>query len=70
MINEDLINEMIDDWLWDKYFDELRSQAITEVEKEEGFWRSVCGVKQKVKDRHWKLHEELKQRLTEERSSQ
>ena len=64
MIKEELIEEMFSDWLWDKYYDELYNKAVTQVEKEEGFWKSVFGVKQKIKDRHWKLFKELKEELT------
>lgn len=63
MIPESLQEEMFDDWAWDKFSDELRNKAIKEVEKEEGFWRSVLGVKQKIKDRQWRLFEELKNDL-------
>ena len=62
-IKDKFIEEMFDDWLWRKYYDELYRKAIKQVEKEEGFWKSVFGVKQKIEDRHWKLFEELKETL-------
>lgn len=61
-----IIEKMFDDWVWEKYWDELERKAVKQVEREEGFWRSVFGVKQKIRDRHWKLHEELKKELLEE----
>ena len=69
MGKEELIEEMIDNWIWEKYWDELEAKATKQVEKEEGFWKSICGVNQKVKDRHWKLHEELKKQLLEEETN-
>lgn len=62
-IPEKILEEMFDDWIWRKYWDELEDKATKQVEKEEGFWRSAFGVKQKITDRHWKLHEELKEKL-------
>ena len=59
-LSQGLIEEMFDDWLWEKYSGELHSKAIKEVEKEEGFWKSLWGCNQKIKDRQWKLFEELK----------
>ena len=54
--------EMYTSWLWDKTYDYFYSLAIKQVEKEEGFWKSVFGVKDKIKDRHrdlfWKWYEE------------
>ena len=60
-IPEDVQEEMFDDWLWEKYYSELYSKAIKQVEKELGFWKSIRpGTKQKIRDRQWKLFEELK----------
>lgn len=57
---ENMQEEMVNDWLWNKYDIELYNKAIKQVEKEEGFWRSLFGVRQKIRDRQWKLFEELK----------
>ena len=54
---------MFEDWLWEKYDDELESKATKQVEKEEGFWKSIRGVGQKIEDRHNKLFDELKEKL-------
>ncbi len=66
-IPEEILEEMFDDYIWKKYWDELEEKAIKQVEKEEGFWKSIFGTKQKIQDRHWKLHEELKKKILEER---
>ena len=60
---ESLVEEMFEDWLWEKYFDEIATKAITQVETEEGFWKSIWGVKKKVNDRRWKLFQELKDKI-------
>ena len=67
VIKKELLEEMFDDWLWDKYYSEFRNRAIREVEKEVGFWNSLFAsrTEQKIKDRHWKLHEELKKELND-----
>jgi len=67
-IPDKILEEMFDGWLWTKYWDDLEKKAIIEVEKEEGFLKSMFGrgIKQKIKDRHWKLHEELKIELLQE----
>jgi len=70
MDKKELMEEMFTDWLWDKYYDELNTQAITEVEKEVGLWKSFFAkhTSQKIKDRRWELFEKLKLTLLTEKS--
>ena len=65
VIKEELIEEMFEDWLWEKYYDEFRTKAINEIEKELGIWKSIFGFKtqQKIRDRQWKIFEEFKKNL-------
>jgi len=62
-MKEEILQEMYSDWLWKKYDNELYNEALKQVEKEQGFWRSVFGVRQKILDRQWELFEELKKQL-------
>jgi hypothetical protein len=67
MTIKQLKEEMFEDWLWDKMYDELYSKVVEEVEKEQGIWRSILGVKDKINERHDELFEkELKALLKKE----
>ena len=49
---EELKEEMFEDWLWEESYNELRNKSIEEVEKELGFWKSMIGCKKKISERH------------------
>ena len=52
---EELKEEMFEDWLWKEWYDELYSQAIKEIEKEVGFWKSAWGCSKQINERHNEL---------------
>ena len=61
--------EMLASYIWKEQYDFLRNLAIKKIEKERGFWKSLFGTKELIREEHERIFYEYIKQILEEKKA-